>query len=236
MADTTAHFAAKSVFCKLDCSQAYHCVQMADPLSVQLLAFNFASRTMAYQRLARGLNSSVTGFSAFVTNYLEPCLSANICTQFMHDIGCGVESIKQLIPNLRLIFTCLRRSGLKVSLENCVFGSEKVSFLGNVITKEGLQPEKEKIENFLKTLEIPESVKQVKRLIGFRHFFRSLIPNLIEHSIPFYKLLRKSVSFDITEEIKNAFEILKEKLESTTKQTLRLAQPGLTSICRSICR
>ena len=47
MADTTAHTAGKSIFCKLDCSQAYYCVQMADPLSVQLLAFNFASGTMA---------------------------------------------------------------------------------------------------------------------------------------------------------------------------------------------
>ena len=78
IADTTAHFAGKSLFCKLDCSQANHCVQMADPLSVQN-AFDFASRTMAYQRLARGLNRAVTEFSAFVRNYLEPCLSANIC-------------------------------------------------------------------------------------------------------------------------------------------------------------
>ena len=100
MADITAYFARKSLFCKLDCSQAYHCVQMADPLSVQLLAFNYACRTMAYQRLARGLNRSVTGFSAFVRNYLEPCLSANVFTQFMDDIGCGVESVEQLIPNL----------------------------------------------------------------------------------------------------------------------------------------
>ena len=142
MADTTTHFAGKSIFCKLDCSQAYHCVQMADPLSVQLLAFNFASRTMAYQRLARGLNRSVTGFSAFVRNYLEPCLSVNVCTQFMNDIRCGVESVEQLIPNLRLIFKCLRRSGLKLSPEKCVFGSEKV--LGNAITKESLQLESKK--------------------------------------------------------------------------------------------
>ena len=103
MADTTAHFAGKSIFCKLDCSQAYHCVIMADSLSVQLLAFKFAFRTMAYQRLARGLIRSVTGFSAFLKNYLEPCLSANVCTQFMDDIECGAESGEQLIPNLRLI-------------------------------------------------------------------------------------------------------------------------------------
>ena len=83
-----------------------------------------------------------------------------------------------------------------------------------------------KKEKILKTLEIPKSVKRVKRLIGFLQFFRRFIPNLNERLIPFYKLLRRNASFEITEEIKNAFEILKEKLETTTKQTLRLAQPG----------
>ena len=147
MADTTAHFAGKSLFCKLDCSQAYHCVQMADPLSVQLLAFNFASRTMAYQRLARGLNRAVTGFSAFVRNYLEPCLSANICTQFMDDIGCGVDSPEQLLPYLRQIFQCLRRSGLKLSPEKCIFGSEQVNFLAMLSLKKVLNPKKKRLKN-----------------------------------------------------------------------------------------
>ena len=227
MADTTAHSAGKSLFCKVDCSQAYHCVQMADPLSVQLLAFNFASRTMAYQRLARRLNRAVTGFSAFVRNYLEPCLSANICTQFMDDVGCGIDSPEQLLPYLRQIFQRLRRSGLKLSPEKCIFGSEQVDFLGNVTTKEGIKPEKEKIEKFLRTLEVPKSVKQVKRLIGILQFFRNFIPNLNEHLMPFYKLLRKNVSFELTEEILNAFDTLKEKLQTTTTQTLGLAKPGL---------
>ena len=185
LADTTAHFAGKSLFCKLDCSQAYLCVQMADPLSVQLMAFNFVSRTMAYQRLARGLNRTVTEFHAFVRNYIEPYLSAHICTQFMDDIGCQVDSTEQLFPCLRQLFRSLRRSGLKLLPEKCVFRSEQVSFLGNVITKEGLKPEKEKIEKFLRKPEIPISVKQVKRLIGFLKIFRNFIPSLNEHLIPF---------------------------------------------------
>ena len=53
-------------------------------------------------------------------------------------------------------------------------GSQKVSFLEKDIAKEGLQLEKEKIEKFLKTLEIPKTVKQVKRLIGFPQLFHSL--------------------------------------------------------------
>ena len=44
--------------------------------------------------------------------------------------------------------------------------------------------------------------------------------------IPFYKLLRKNVLFETTDEIRNAFQILKEKLETRTTQKLRIAKPG----------
>ena len=47
LSDAAQHLAGKSLFCKLDCSQAYHCLQMADQRSVEILAFNFASRTFA---------------------------------------------------------------------------------------------------------------------------------------------------------------------------------------------
>ena len=42
LSDAAQHPAGKSLFCKLDCYQAYHCLQMADQQSVELLSFNFA--------------------------------------------------------------------------------------------------------------------------------------------------------------------------------------------------
>ena len=56
LSDAAQHMAGKKLFCNLDCSQAYHCLQMADYQSIQMLAFNFASRTFAYKRLAQGLS------------------------------------------------------------------------------------------------------------------------------------------------------------------------------------
>ena len=56
----TQHLAGKKYFYKVVCSQAYHCLQMADEQSIQLLAFNFGSRTFAYLRLAQGLNRSLS--------------------------------------------------------------------------------------------------------------------------------------------------------------------------------
>ena len=72
LSDAAQHLAGKSLFCKLDCSQAYHCLQMADQRSVEMLAFNFASRTFAYRRLAQGLSRSVSAFLSFMREYLDP--------------------------------------------------------------------------------------------------------------------------------------------------------------------
>ena len=163
MADASNHFAGKTLFTKLDCSQAYHCVQMADDISTQLLSFNFSSRTYAYKCLAQELSKSATGFRSFIRHYLDPCLAADLCTQFMDDIGSAVKNFDELVPTLRKIFTCIRRSGLKLSTEKCVIGTQKMKLLGNVITPEGILPERTKIDEF----QMPKTMKQVKRLIGF---------------------------------------------------------------------
>ena len=66
LSDAAQHMAGKTLFCKQDCSQAYHYLQMADYQSIQMLAFNFASRTFGYRRLAQGLSRSLTAFSSFM--------------------------------------------------------------------------------------------------------------------------------------------------------------------------
>ena len=79
LSDAAQHLAGKSLFCKLDCSQAYHCLQMTYQRSVEMLAFNFASRTFAYKRLAQGLSISVSAFSSFMREYLDPVVKADQC-------------------------------------------------------------------------------------------------------------------------------------------------------------
>ena len=212
MSDATNHCAGKSLLNKFDCSQAYHCVQMADDQSIQLLAFNYSSRTYAYKCLAQRLAKSVRGFSAFIRNYLDPCPAAGSCTQFMDEIGCGVEKFEELVPKLRKIFSCIRKPGLKFATAKCHIGNEKIEFLGNMITTEGFQPESAKGHKFLKTMKMPRTVKQVKRLIGLYHFFRNFLPNLNETLLPFYKLLKFNAEFFINDEHVKALEKLQEKL------------------------
>ena len=104
LSDAAQHVAGKKMFCKLECSQAYHCLQMADQRSVELLAFNFASRTFAYRRLAQGLSRAFSAFSSFLREYLDTVIKADQCAQYIDDIGVAANTTEQLIKNIRAVF------------------------------------------------------------------------------------------------------------------------------------
>ena len=96
LSDTAQHLAGKSLFCKLDCSQAYYCLQMAEQRSVEMLAFSFASRTFTYKRLAQGLSRTLSAISSFMREYLDPVVKADQCAQNVDDIGIAANSAAEL--------------------------------------------------------------------------------------------------------------------------------------------
>ena len=77
---------------------------MADQRSIEMLPFNFASRTFAYSRLAQGLSRSHSAFSSFIREYLEKVMKADQCAQNYDDIGKATNDAEQLINNLRTTF------------------------------------------------------------------------------------------------------------------------------------
>ena len=128
LSDAAQHLAGKSLFCKLDCSQAYHCLQMADQRSVEMLAFNFASTIFAYERLVQGLSRSVSAFSSFMREYLDPVVKADQCAQYVDDIRLAANNATDLTQNIRAVFKCIRQAGLKLTIEKCHFGVRQVDF------------------------------------------------------------------------------------------------------------
>ena len=72
---------------------------MADEQSIQLLAFNFASRTYAFKRLAQGLSRSVSAFSSFMRQNLDTVITADKCFQYVDDIGVGAHDLPDMLEN-----------------------------------------------------------------------------------------------------------------------------------------
>ena len=223
LSDAAQRLAGKSLFCKLDCSQAYHCLQMADQRSVEMLAFNFASRTFAYKRLAQGLSRSVSAFSSFMREYLDPVVKADHCDQYVDDIGIAANNATDLTRNNLSVFKCIREAALKLTIDKCHFGVRQVEFQGRTISPERISSQARKIKNFFDKLRFPKSKKALQRYLGFVNSYRNYIPRMAEKFNPFYKLLKTEVPINITSELKETFDSVIKAL--TDECELALKQP-----------
>ena len=224
--DAAQHLAGKSLFCKIDCSQAYHCLQMADQQSVETLAFNFASRTFAYRRLAQGLSRSVSAFSSFMREYLGPVVKADQCAQYVDDIGIAAKIATDLTRNIRAVFQCISNAGLKLTIETCHFGVRQVEFLGRTISSEGVSSQSQKIQNFLSKLRFPKSKRALQCYLGFVNYCRNYIPRMAVQLNPFYKLLKSEVPINNTSELKETFDSVNKTLNDRCQLALKQPIPG----------
>ena len=173
--------AGKKLFCKQDCSQAYHCLPMADQESIEMLEFNFASRTFAYFRLAQGLSRALSAFSSIMRDYLDCVIKVDQCAQYVDDIGVAAIDANHLITNLRATFQCIREAGLKLSMHKCHVGATEIDFLGRIITPEEIKSQKGRITNLLKKTKFPNSRKTLQRYLGFLNYYKNYIPRLSEN-------------------------------------------------------
>ena len=107
---------------------------MADQQSIELLPFNFTSRTIAYRKLAQGLSRSLSAFVSAICKYLDPVIKADQFAQNVDNIGKAANAPEQLIKNLRAVFQTLRKAGLKLSMAKCHFGVQEVELFGRTIT------------------------------------------------------------------------------------------------------
>ena len=176
---------------------------MADEQSIQLLDFNFASRTCEFKRLAKGLRRSVSAFSSFMRQNLDPVVIVDKCSQCVDKIGIGAHDLPDMLEKLSAVFTCIRESELKPSTDKCAFGLKEIQFLGNTITSEGLNPIKQKI-------------------VAFSSFLQSLHTKARRKAACFYKLTKKETDFETNEEHNVKLTKLTQDLHSACDVSLRL--------------
>ena len=151
------------LFCNLECSQTYHCLQTADHRSIEMLAFNFARRTFAYRRSAQGLSLALSTLSSIMRRYLDEVIKADQSAQCLDDIGIAANEPEYLIANLKEIFECVQDAGLKLTMHKCHFEATEFEFLGRTVTPQGVKPQKQKVQIFLGKTKYLKSVKALQR-------------------------------------------------------------------------
>jgi len=142
---------------------------------------------------------------------------------YLDDILLYSKTIPEMIQRLHLVFQKLQQHGLKLKPQKCQFFKDEVSFLGHVISAQGIQTDPDKIRA-VQEFKCPTTDKTLRQFLGLTSYFRRFIKNFALIASPLHNLLRgpkckkKSLTSQEkwpekwSEECEVAFRTLKSKL------------------------
>lgn len=100
---------------------------------------------------------------------------------------------------------------VRINEDKCKFFENNVEYLGHEISADGLRPNQKKVEAIVKATE-PENLTQLKSYLGLINYYAKFVPNLSSELMALYKLTKKEVKFDWTNECKEIYHRSKKLL------------------------
>ena len=128
------------------------------------------------------------------------------------------ESVDDHVRDIQKVFDELRKRGIKIKGSKLKLGCKRMTFLGIIITRDGMIPNPEKTKAIM-ALPLPKTLKQLRRVLGIFAYYRKFIPKFSKRAKPLYDLTKKGVrkekgNITLTEEAKDAFDDLKTAITS----------------------
>jgi hypothetical protein len=105
----------------------------------------------------------------------------------------------------------LREVNLKLNPSKCCFVAKTITFLGHVVSKEGIRPDLGKIEAVLH-FPTPKNVTSVRSFLGLTGYYRKYVRGYSSLASPLFESTRKDVAFVWDVGCEQAYQVLKAAL------------------------
>jgi hypothetical protein len=125
---------------------------------------------------------------------------------FMDDIiVLGYGTFQMHLANVIEVLTQLRSVGMQVNPDKCMWLQMSVTYLGFIITRDGIKPQPEKYQGILNTVQL-KTQRDVRRFVGMINFYHNLYPKRVETLAPLTQLCGHKQKFTWEAEHKQAFQ------------------------------
>ena len=173
-------------FSTLDLKSGYYQIEMHED-DKEKTAFACPLGFYEFNKLPQGVVNAPATFQRFMEKTMADMMRRG-CMVFLDDLVIYSDTLQNHEERLRMVFERLAKNGLKLSPSKCKLYQTKVSYLGHLISQDGIATDPEKIET-LKSWPIPRNSKDLHSFLGFTSFYRKYVKHYSQVAEPLQNLL-----------------------------------------------
>ena len=198
-----------SVFSKIDLRSGYYQLRVKE-VDVPKTAFRTRYGHYEFLVMPFGLTNAPAAFMDLMNRVFRPYMDQFVVV-FIDDILVYSKDAQEHEHHLRIVLQTLRENQLFAKLSKCDFWLKEVSFLGHIVSAEGIRVDPVKIEAIV-NWKPPRNVTEVRSFLGLAGYYRRFVQGFSVIASSLIRLLRKGVKFEWDEKCQSSFERLKEIL------------------------
>ena len=205
------------VFSKIDLRSGYHQLRIKES-DIPRTAFRTRYGHYEFLVMPFGLTNAPAVFMDLMNRVFRPFLD-HFVVVFIDDILVYSRSESEHAEHLRMVLQTLRDQRLYAKFSKCQFWLREVTFLGHVISAEGVYVDPQKVEAVL-NWERPTNVTEIRSFLGLAGYYRRFVEGFSKIATPLTRLTRKGVKFNWSHECEQSFQELKRRLTTAPILTL----------------
>ena len=194
------------VFSKIDLRSGYYQLKTR---SEDVPKIDFRTRYGHYEFLVMlfGLTNAPTIFMDLMNRVFRSYLDRFIIV-FIDDILMYFKSKAKHTRHFTLVLKKLREYRLYAKFSKCQFWLDQVSFLGHVISAQGILVDPQKVAA-VENWEQPRTVTEVRSFLGFAGYYRRFVKDFSAIALLLTRLTRKGIKFEWSDDCEISFQQLK---------------------------
>ena len=204
--DMLDRLAEAEVFTKLDLITAYNEIRIKKGQE-WMSAFRTRYGNFEYCVMPFGLCNAGATFQSFVDSVLKSVIDRKVIV-YLDDIlifgkkETHAEDVKEVLG-------LLRGAKLYAKLSKCEFSTDRVEFLGFIVSPKGIEMDKERVRTISEWPE-PKTLKEVQAFLGLCNFYRRFVERYSKTALALTNLTKKDQKFVFSDAARRAFEKLKD--------------------------
>ena len=138
--DTLEALKCAKIFSTLDLKSRYWQVPIREEHKSKTAFRTSSGQLFEFNWLPFGLCNAPATFSQLMDNVLSR-LSWEVCFYYLDDIIVFSKDWEEHLQRLRMVLSCLREANLRLGHKKCTLAQSSVTFLGHLVSEDGLQPD-----------------------------------------------------------------------------------------------